>query len=151
MSSRISVVMGSQSDLETVQGTLDVLKDFGVEYESKVLSAHRTPEELAEYVKSAPARGVQIFIAAAGGSAALAGAIASHTTLPVVGIPIATKDLGGLDSLLSTVQMPAGPGGFDGDRQGGREERGAVRFGGTRRFRRKNNAGARRVPRADER
>lgn len=108
MKGTISVVMGSQSDLETVQEALDVLKDFGVDYETKVLSAHRTPEELADYVKSAPSRGTRIFIAAAGGSAALAGVIASHTTLPVIGVPIATATMGGLDSLLSTVQMPGG-------------------------------------------
>lgn len=108
MKVRISVLMGSTSDLETVQETLDVLKEFGADFETKVLSAHRTPEELAEYVVSASSRGVGVFIAAAGGSAALAGVIASHTTRPVIGIPIMTKDLGGMDSLLSTVQMPAG-------------------------------------------
>lgn len=100
--------MGSQSDLETVQETLDLLREFKVGFEARVLSAHRTPKELAEYVESAPKRGIKIFIAAAGGAAALAGVIASHTTLPVIGIPIETKSLKGLDSLLSTVQMPAG-------------------------------------------
>jgi len=79
-----------------------------VGFEVKVLSAHRSPRELAKYVEEAPQRGIKIFIAAAGGSAALAGVIAAHTTLPVIGIPIETKSLKGLDSLLSTAQMPAG-------------------------------------------
>lgn len=100
--------MGSESDLETVQETIKVLKEFGVSFEAKVLSAHRTPKEVAKYVEEAPKRGVRIFIAAAGGAAALAGVVAAHTTLPVIGIPIETKSLKGLDSLLSTVQMPAG-------------------------------------------
>jgi 5-(carboxyamino)imidazole ribonucleotide mutase len=105
---RISIIMGSQSDLETVSEAFNVLKEFRVGFDAKVLSAHRTPKELAEYVKSAPGRGVKVFIAAAGGAAALAGVISSHTTLPVIGIPVETKSLKGLDSLLSTVQMPAG-------------------------------------------
>jgi phosphoribosylaminoimidazole carboxylase PurE protein len=108
MNARVSVLMGSQSDLETVREALDVLAEFSVETETKVLSAHRTPEELAEYVKTSSGRGVKVFIAAAGGSAALAGVIAAHTVLPVIGIPIQTQTMGGLDSLLSTVQMPAG-------------------------------------------
>jgi phosphoribosylaminoimidazole carboxylase PurE protein len=85
-----------------------VLKEFKVSFEIKVLSAHRTPKELAGYVESVPKRGIKVFIAAAGGAAALAGVVASHTTLPVIGIPIETKSLKGLDSLLSTVQMPGG-------------------------------------------
>jgi 5-(carboxyamino)imidazole ribonucleotide mutase len=100
--------MGSSSDLETVQGGIDILKEFGVDFEVKVLSAHRTPNELKQYVSAAEKNGTKIFIAAAGGSAALAGVVASHTTMPVIGIPIETKSLGGMDSLLSTVQMPAG-------------------------------------------
>ncbi len=100
--------MGSQSDLETVKEAIDLLKEFKVDFEVKVLSAHRTPKELAKYVEAAPKRGINIFIAAAGGAAALAGVIASHTVLPVIGIPIETKSLKGMDSLLSTVQMPAG-------------------------------------------
>jgi phosphoribosylaminoimidazole carboxylase PurE protein len=100
--------MGSESDLETVQEAVNVLEGFKVNFEVKVLSAHRTPKELAKYVEDAPKRGVGIFIAAAGGAAALAGVVASHTTLPVIAIPIETKSLKGLDSLLSTVQMPAG-------------------------------------------
>jgi len=105
---KISIVMGSQSDLGTVQEAINILKEFKVGFEVKVLSAHRTPKELADYVSSAPKRGVLIFIAAAGGAAALAGTIASHTILPVIGIPIETSSLKGLDSLLSTVQMPKG-------------------------------------------
>lgn len=108
MKNLISIIMGSQSDLETVNETINLLKNYKVGYEVKVLSAHRTPKELAEYVVSAPKRGVKVFIAAAGGAAALAGVIAAHSILPVIGIPIETKSLKGLDSLLSTVQMPAG-------------------------------------------
>lgn len=100
--------MGSQSDLETVKEAINLLKEFNAAFEVKVLSAHRTPKELAEYVESASEKGIKVFIAAAGGAAALSGVIAAHTTLPVIGIPIETKSLKGLDSLLSTVQMPAG-------------------------------------------
>jgi 5-(carboxyamino)imidazole ribonucleotide mutase len=105
---KISIIMGSQSDLETVNEAIHLLKEFRVGFEVKVLSAHRTPKELAAYVEAAPEKGIKVFIAAAGGAAALAGVVASHTTLPVIGIPIETKSLKGLDSLLSTVQMPAG-------------------------------------------
>jgi 5-(carboxyamino)imidazole ribonucleotide mutase len=100
--------MGSRSDLETVNEAVNLLKDFKVEFEVKVLSAHRTPKELVEYVINAPKKGIKVFIAAAGGAAALAGVVAAHTVLPVIGIPIETKSLKGMDSLLSTVQMPAG-------------------------------------------
>ncbi|MDD3234451.1 MAG: 5-(carboxyamino)imidazole ribonucleotide mutase [Candidatus Omnitrophota bacterium] len=108
MKNTVSVLMGSKSDLETVRPAVELLKEFGIEPEVKVLSAHRTPKELAAYVESAPERGVSVFIAAAGGSAALAGAIAGHTLLPVIGIPVETSSLRGVDSLLSTVQMPSG-------------------------------------------
>jgi 5-(carboxyamino)imidazole ribonucleotide mutase len=108
MSKPISIIMGSQSDLETVNEAINLLKEFKVSFEVKILSAHRTPKELERYVEGAGKRGVKVFIAAAGGAAALAGVIASHTSLPVIGIPIETKSLKGLDSLLSTVQMPAG-------------------------------------------
>ena len=104
----IAIIMGSKSDLGTVNEAINVLKEFKVAFEVKVLSAHRTPKELAAYVEAAKARGIKVFIAAAGGAAALAGVVAAHTTLPVIGIPIETKSLKGLDSLLSTVQMPAG-------------------------------------------
>ena len=108
MTKLISIIMGSQSDLETVKETINLLKEFKLGFEVKVLSAHRTPKELAEYVEGASKREIKVFIAAAGGAAALAGVVAAHTTLPVIGIPIETKSLKGLDSLLSTVQMPAG-------------------------------------------
>jgi phosphoribosylaminoimidazole carboxylase PurE protein len=108
MAKAISILMGSQSDLETVVEAINILKEFKVDFDLKVLSAHRTPHEVAEYVEAAPKKGIKIFIAAAGMSAALAGVVAAHTTLPVIGIPIETKNLKGLDSLLSTVQMPPG-------------------------------------------
>jgi phosphoribosylaminoimidazole carboxylase PurE protein len=106
--SKISILMGSQSDLETVNEAVNILKEFKVDFDLKVLSAHRTPKEVAQYVETAPKKGVKVFIAAAGMSAALAGVVAAHTILPVIGIPIETKNLQGLDSLLSTVQMPPG-------------------------------------------
>jgi len=105
---KISIIMGSQSDLETMQEAINVLKDFKIPFEAKVLSAHRTPKELAAHIEAQAKRGVKVFIAAAGMSAALAGVVAAHTTLPVIGVPIETKNLKGLDSLLSTVQMPPG-------------------------------------------
>ena len=105
---KVAVLMGSKSDLDTVQESINVLKDFKVAYEVRVLSAHRTPKDVVKYVEQLPARGAQVIIAAAGMSAALAGTVAAHTILPVIGIPIDTKTLQGLDSLLSTVQMPKG-------------------------------------------
>ena len=105
---KISVIMGSQSDLETVNEAINLLKEFKVNFEAQVLSAHRTPKEVAQYVEAAPNKGIKVFIAAAGMSAALAGVVAAHTILPVIGIPIETTNLKGLDSLLSTVQMPPG-------------------------------------------
>ncbi|MFZ2602924.1 MAG: AIR carboxylase family protein, partial [Candidatus Omnitrophota bacterium] len=99
---RISIIMGSQSDLEIVQEAVDLLKEFQVNCQVKVLSAHRTPKELVDYIESASKADTKVFIAAAGGAAALAGVVAAHTTLPVIGIPIETKSLKGLDSLLST-------------------------------------------------
>jgi len=106
--SKISVIMGSRSDLEVVSEAIDLLKEFKIGFEVKILSAHRTPKELAAYVENASRKGVKVFIAAAGGSAALAGVVAAHTVKPVIGIPIETKSFYGIDSLLSTVQMPAG-------------------------------------------
>jgi len=100
--------MGSQSDMDTVSEAVNVLKEFNVDFEVKILSAHRTPKELAAYVEGASAKGVKVFLAAAGGAAALAGVIAAHTIVPVIGIPIETSTLKGMDSLLSTVQMPGG-------------------------------------------
>lgn len=108
MSKKICIVMGSQSDLDVVKGAIEILKEFKADFEVRVLSAHRTPKELAEYVEACSKKGTKVFIAAAGGAAALAGVIAAHTTLPVIGIPMESPSLKGLDSLLSTVQMPAG-------------------------------------------
>ena len=106
--SKICIIMGSQSDLGTVNEAVKVLKEFKVNYDIRVLSAHRTPYELSQYVETASLKGTKVFIAAAGGAAALAGVIAAHTILPVIGIPMETSSLKGMDSLLSTVQMPGG-------------------------------------------
>ncbi len=100
--------MGSKSDWEVMRQSTELLAQFGVPFEARVLSAHRTPHETAEYVSGAEARGVQVIIAAAGGAAHLAGVCAAHTLLPVLGVPMESASLKGLDSLLSTVQMPAG-------------------------------------------
>ena len=105
---KVAIIMGSKSDLETVQETINTLKELNVSYEAKVLSAHRTPKDVVHYVEDLSQRGTQVIIAAAGMSAALAGTVAAHTILPVIGIPIETANLKGLDSLLSTVQMPKG-------------------------------------------
>ena len=104
----VGVVMGSTSDWDTMQHCAEQLRSFGVPFETRVLSAHRTPEELAAWVKDAEARGVEVFVAAAGMAAALPGVVAAHTTLPVLGVPMESKVSGGLDSLLSMVQMPGG-------------------------------------------
>ncbi len=104
----VGIIMGSQSDSETMRPAAEILRDFGVPFEYKVVSAHRTPNAMVEYAKSARNRGIRVIIAGAGGAAHLPGMVASLTTLPVVGVPIQTKALGGLDSLLSIVQMPAG-------------------------------------------
>jgi 5-(carboxyamino)imidazole ribonucleotide mutase len=104
----VAILMGSKSDWETMQATGQTLREFGVPHESRVLSAHRTPVETAEYIRTAESRGVQVFVAAAGGAAHLAGAVAAHTVLPVLGVPMKGWALDGLDSLLSTVQMPRG-------------------------------------------
>ncbi|MCU0247643.1 MAG: 5-(carboxyamino)imidazole ribonucleotide mutase [Bryobacter sp.] len=104
----VGVIMGSKSDWETMKHACDVLSEFGVAYEKRVVSAHRTPDLMAEYAKSARARGIEVIIAGAGGAAHLPGMTASHTTLPVLGVPVQSKALSGLDSLLSIVQMPGG-------------------------------------------
>lgn len=104
----VGIIMGSQSDWATFENTANVLDSFGVPYETVVVSAHRTPKRLFEYATSAAERGLQIIIAGAGGSAHLPGMTASLTPLPVLGVPIMTKSLDGLDSLLSIVQMPGG-------------------------------------------
>ncbi|HEX7250031.1 MAG TPA: 5-(carboxyamino)imidazole ribonucleotide mutase [Burkholderiales bacterium] len=104
----IGIVMGSASDWETMKAAARMLEDFGVAYEAKAMSAHRTPHEVAAWAEGAAARGMKAIIAAAGGAAHLAGVVAAHTTLPVLGVPMPSKHLQGLDSLLSTVQMPKG-------------------------------------------
>jgi 5-(carboxyamino)imidazole ribonucleotide mutase len=104
----VGVVMGSRSDWETMQHCAEQLQSFGVPFETRVLSAHRTPQELSDWIRSAEERGVRVFVAAAGMAAALPGVVAAQTTLPVLGVPMESKLLGGLDSLLSMVQMPGG-------------------------------------------
>jgi 5-(carboxyamino)imidazole ribonucleotide mutase len=104
----IGIVMGSTSDWETMKAAAKMLEDFGVPYEAKAMSAHRTPQAVAQWAEGAAARGVKCLIAAAGGAAHLAGVVAAHSTLPVLGVPMPSKHLQGLDSLLSTVQMPKG-------------------------------------------
>ncbi len=104
----VAILMGSKSDLEAMRAGADVLKKFGIRYEIKISSAHRTPEATREYVEAAVERGCQVFIAGAGLAAHLAGAIAAHTTRPVIGVPMDAGPLRGMDSLLSTVQMPSG-------------------------------------------
>ncbi len=104
----VAVVMGSTSDSEAVQPTLDVLTQLGIDYEVSVISAHRSPERARQYGLAARGRGIEVIIAAAGGAAHLPGVLASWTTLPVIGVPLATSELGGIDALYSIVQMPAG-------------------------------------------
>jgi len=100
--------MGSDSDWPTLKPAADALAEFGVSFEAQVVSAHRTPRDMSRYAESAAGRGLKVVIAGAGGAAHLPGMIASHTTLPVIGVPVESRSLGGLDSLLSIVQMPAG-------------------------------------------
>ncbi len=104
----VGILMGSDSDWETIQSASQTLQRFGVEHEVRVISAHRTPHVAAEYAGTAKARGLQVLICAAGGAAHLGGVVAAHTTLPVLGIPVAGGALNGMDALLATVQMPAG-------------------------------------------
>ena len=104
----IGIVMGSSSDWDTMKAAAKMLEDFGVPYEAKAMSAHRTPKAVADWAEGAKKRGLKAIIAAAGGAAHLAGVVAAHTTLPVLGVPMPSKHLQGLDSLLSTVQMPKG-------------------------------------------
>jgi 5-(carboxyamino)imidazole ribonucleotide mutase len=106
--SLVGIVMGSTSDWETMKSAAKVLEEFGVPYEAKAMSAHRTPHAVAEWATSAQKNGLKAIIAAAGGAAHLAGVVAAHTALPVLGVPMPSKHLQGLDSLLSTVQMPKG-------------------------------------------
>lgn len=104
----VGIVMGSDSDLETMQEAIKTLEKFGISYEVNIVSAHRTPQKAHEYASSAEDRGLEVIIAAAGGAAHLAGVIAAWTVLPVIGVPMQTQLSGGLDSLLSMVQMPSG-------------------------------------------
>lgn len=108
MNALVGVVMGSDSDWSVMTDAADALKEFGIEYEVEVLSAHRTPERMIEWGKAAAGRGIKVIIAGAGGAAHLPGMLASVTTLPVVGVPVPLAKLDGMDSLLSIVQMPAG-------------------------------------------
>lgn len=105
---QVGIIIGSASDEPTMQDTLKTLSDLGIEAELTVASAHRNPAKVQEYVEQAPGRGVEVFIAAAGGAAALPGVVASHTTLPVIGVPLASSELKGVDALHSIVQMPPG-------------------------------------------
>jgi 5-(carboxyamino)imidazole ribonucleotide mutase len=105
---RVGVIMGSQSDWETMKKACDILTELGLLYEAKVVSAHRTPDLMFAYAETAAERGIQVIIAGAGGAAHLPGMVAAKTELPVIGVPIQSKALNGLDSLLSIVQMPAG-------------------------------------------
>ena len=105
---QVAIVMGSNSDLPVVQGAIDQLKSFGVDFETHVISAHRTPQRAEEFAKSAKENGVKVIIAAAGKAAHLGGVIAAYTTLPVIALPIKSSFMDGLDSLLSMVQMPTG-------------------------------------------
>ncbi|MFH0772046.1 MAG: 5-(carboxyamino)imidazole ribonucleotide mutase [Candidatus Omnitrophota bacterium] len=105
---KIAVILGSDSDLPVMEGCLDVLRDFAISFELKILSAHRSPALVHTFAKSAGKRGIKVIIAAAGGAAHLAGVLASLTRLPVIGVPMETKSLKGIDSLLSTAQMPSG-------------------------------------------
>ena len=104
----VGVIMGSRSDWETMQRTSNLLTTFGIPHENHIVSAHRTPDWMSDYAKGAVARGLEIIIAAAGGAAHLPGMVAAHTILPVLGVPIKSSTLNGIDSLLSIVQMPAG-------------------------------------------
>src|SRR5712692_10916249 len=108
MSPVVGIVMGSKSDWDAMKQAAEMLERFGVAHESRVMSAHRTPAIVAEYASGAAGRGLKVIIAGAGGAAHLAGVVAAHTVLPVIGVPMQSAALGGLDSLLSTVQMPKG-------------------------------------------
>lgn len=104
----VGIIMGSKTDLDTLQGAVEILREFGVEHEVRVLSAHRTPEAVLEWSSTAESRGLEVLIAAAGGAAHLPGVVAAKTILPVLGVPVPSTTLGGADALLSIVQMPKG-------------------------------------------
>jgi phosphoribosylaminoimidazole carboxylase PurE protein len=107
-SAKVAIIMGSDSDLKVMKDAASLLKEFGASYEIKILSAHRTPADTIKYAKEAKARGISVIIAGAGGAAHLAGVIAAHSVIPVIGVPMETRYLKGIDSLFSTVQMPSG-------------------------------------------
>ncbi len=104
----VGIVMGSDSDLPTLQPAAEALREFGIPHEVRVVSAHRTPRDMARYAETAERRGLRVIVAGAGGAAHLPGMLASHTVLPVIGVPVPSRNLNGLDSLLSIVQMPGG-------------------------------------------
>jgi len=104
----VGIIMGSKTDLEILQGAVEVLREFGIEHELRILSAHRTPERVLEWAQTAEERGLEVLIAGAGSAAALPGVVAAKTVLPVLGVPVASTTLGGVDALLSIVQMPKG-------------------------------------------
>src|ERR1700682_1776371 len=104
----VGIIMGSKTDLDTLHGAIDILREFGNEHEVRVLSAHRTPEQVLEWSSSAESRGLEVLIAGAGGAAHLPGVVAAKTLLPVLGVPVSSTTLGGADALLSIVQMPKG-------------------------------------------
>jgi phosphoribosylaminoimidazole carboxylase PurE protein len=104
----VAVLMGSDTDAPVMAGCTRVLEEYGVAYEARVLSAHRSPDATARFVRAAEGRGLRVIVAGAGGAAHLAGAVAAHTTLPVIGVPLASSPLSGFDALLATVQMPPG-------------------------------------------
>jgi 5-(carboxyamino)imidazole ribonucleotide mutase len=108
MATRVAIIIGSKSDEETMRSCWETLAQFKISYEVIIASAHRTPEKVKDFVQTTSKQGVEVFIAAAGGAAHLAGAVAAWTIKPVIGVPLPTSDIGGLDSLLSTVQMPPG-------------------------------------------
>ena len=104
----VGIIMGSKTDLDVLQGAVEVLREFGIEHELRILSAHRTPEKVLEWSQTAEERGLEVLIAGAGSAAALPGVVAAKTVLPVLGVPVASTTLGGVDALLSIVQMPKG-------------------------------------------
>lgn len=108
MSAQVAVIMGSKSDLPALKGAFETLRNFGIEFEARVISAHRTPDTAADFAKTAEQRGIKVIICAAGMAAHLAGVIAAHTILPVIGIPMASEPFSGWDALLAMVQMPPG-------------------------------------------
>lgn len=105
---KVGIIMGSASDMDVMSAAIETLAGFGVDFEKRVISAHRTPDLMFEYAKTAKERGIGVIIAGAGGAAHVAGVVAGLTTVPVIGVPVRTQTMGGLDSLLSIVQMPAG-------------------------------------------